>query len=418
MPMGDPAGPVWSFSTLCGAINIFPFSENFDGTPFPPSCWERYSGLMVDPIVVTTTTSGWIQDDWRNIVTGDKAARQNIWSTTSKYWLMTPQIDLGSGGYQLEFDLTLNQYGTSNPPNQTGVDDKIAVLVSTDGGVTWSTSDIVRLWDNAGSTYVYDNIDPNGETIVIDITGFTGVVKIAFYGESTVSNADNDLMINNLKVRVPPTCPEPTTLGVSNITGISALLSWVSNSGLSDIEFGPGGFTPSGCLPCRCYQPVRHGRTFPSTAYSFYVRDDCGSGGYSEWIGPKNFSTACATFTAPFVEHFQNTTIPLCWEMSGTQAWSFTTTWPGYGATGLQDHTGTRGSFAGVDGSGTVSLTGITLLTPLIDVSALTVPQLRFYLFNNNIDNADWLSLTVDLWDGAGWNNAIYYWGPTDNNPE
>ena len=156
----------------------------------------------------------------------------------------------------------------------------------------------------------------------------------------------------------------------------------------------------------------------PSTAYSFYVRDDCGSGGYSEWTGPKNFSTACATFTAPFVEHFQNTTIPLCWEMSGTQAWLFTTTWPGYGATGLQDHTGTGGSFAGVDGSGTVSLTGITLLTPLIDVSALTVPQLRFYLFNNNIDNADWLSLTVDLWDGAGWNNAIYYWGPTDNNPE
>ena len=156
---------------------------------------------MVDPMVLTTTTSGWIQDDWRNIVTGDKAARQNIWSTTSKYWLMTPQIDLGSGGYQLEFDLTLNQYGTSNLPNQTGVDDKFAVLVSTDGGVTWSTSDIVRLWDNAGSTYVYNNIDPNGETIVIDIIGFTGVVKIAFYGESTVSNADNDLMINNLKVR-------------------------------------------------------------------------------------------------------------------------------------------------------------------------------------------------------------------------
>ena len=39
---GKTEGPVWSFSTLCGAINIFPFSENFDGTPFPPSCWERY----------------------------------------------------------------------------------------------------------------------------------------------------------------------------------------------------------------------------------------------------------------------------------------------------------------------------------------------------------------------------------------
>ena len=415
---GTTTGPTWSFTTSCGVISSFPWTENFDNGGFPPFCWEKYSGLLVDPVVLTTTTSGWILDDWRNVVTGDKAARVNIFSTSPKYWLMTPQIDLGSGGYQLEFDLTLNQYSTSNPPGLTGVDDKFAVLVSLDGGITWATSDIVRLWDNAGSSYVYNNINPDGETIVIDLTALTGVVKIAFYGESTISNADNDLMVNNVKVRIPPTCPDPSALNTTNITGSSATLLWTSNSGLSDIEFGLAGFTPTGT-------PTYTGVTSPydvsglasSTGYSFYVRDDCG-GDYSEWIGPKTFYTACATFIAPFTEHFQNTTIPLCWEISGPQVWLFTNTWPGYGAAGLTDHTATGGSFAGVDGSGTTAITGITLSTPFIDVSALTVPQLRFYLFNNNINNADWLSLSVDLWDGAAWNNSIYFWGPTDNDPE
>ncbi len=137
-----------------------------------------------------------------------------------------------------------------------------------------------------------------------------------------------------------------------------------------------------------------------------------------ETAGPIwSFTTACDTYTVPFAEHFQTTTIPLCWQMSGPQAWLFTTTWPSYGAAGLTDHTGTGGSFAGVDGSGTLSLTGITLLSPFIDLSGLTVPQLRFYLFNNNINDASYQTLQVDLWDGDAWNNSIFFWGPTDNDP-
>ena len=362
---GTTNGSIWNFTTICGAVSVFPWTENFDAETFPPFCWERYSGLMVDPITLTPATTGWIQDDWINIAGDDKAARLNIWSTTTNYWLMTPEIDLGAGGYQMEFDLTLNQYNTANPPNPAGVDDKFAVLISTDGGITWSTSDIVQLWDNAGSPYVYNDIDPGGETIILDITATTGLVKIGFYGESTVSNADNDLMINNLKVRIPPTCPDPTNLDVTNITGTTAMLTWVSNSGLSDIEFGPDGFTPTG-VPTYTgvTSPFEITGLTPTTYYSFYVRDDCGAGDYSEWIGPENFVTACATFTVPFVENFQDANIPLCWEMSGPQPWLFTNSWPDYGAAGVEDHTGTGGNFAGVDGSGATGLTEITLLTP------------------------------------------------------
>jgi hypothetical protein len=221
----------------------------------------------------------------------------------------------------------------------------------------------------------------------------------------------------------PTGCVQPGNLNALNILGTQADLAWTENNvppvTLWDIELGLSGFTPTG-VPTAVgvsSNPYTYTGLSPSTAYQWYVRADCGSGNSSNWAGPHTFTTACATFTAPFVEHFQNTTIPNCWSMFGPQLWVFTTTWPGYGAMGLQDHTGTGGSFAGVDGSGSVNLTGITLVSPYIDVSTLINPQLRFYLFNNNIDNADWQTLRVDLWNGTTWNDSIYLWGPTDNNP-
>ena len=199
------SGP-FTFTTSCTVVSTFPWGpQNFD-VAVPPPCWSKYVGLLAAPSTLTTTTSGWIQDDWRNVLSPtNKAAKINIWTTTVNYWLMTPQIDLGTGtpAYQLEFDLTLNAYATSNPPGLTGTDDKFAVVISTDGGTTWTSANTLRLWDNAGSSYVYNNINPAGEKVKISLSGYTGVVQIGFYGESTLSNADNDLMIDNVVIKVP-----------------------------------------------------------------------------------------------------------------------------------------------------------------------------------------------------------------------
>jgi hypothetical protein len=217
-PSGDMsgwAGP-YTFTTGCAAFNTFPLTENFEGTTFPPHCWSRYLGLLAAPSTLTPVTYGWIQDDWRNVISPvDKAARVNIWSTSTNYWLMTPPLDLGAGNYQLEFDLTLNAYATSDPPGTTGVDDKFAVVISIDGGTTWTSANTIRLWDNAGSPYVYNNINYLGEHITIPLTGYSGIVMIGFYGESTVSNADNDLMINNLLITAPPPCTTNTWIGTA-----------------------------------------------------------------------------------------------------------------------------------------------------------------------------------------------------------
>uniref|UniRef100_A0A7V3E778 Choice-of-anchor D domain-containing protein n=1 Tax=Ignavibacterium album TaxID=591197 RepID=A0A7V3E778_9BACT len=231
-----------------------PFTQNFEGT-FPPTNWTRFTGLLSDTSTLTSTTLGWVQDDWRNITTPvNKAAKLNIWSTTTKYWLVTPPIDLGSGStdYQLEFDLTLNAFGTSNPPGTSGVDDKFAVVISTDGGTTWLAANTLRLWDNAGSPYVYNNINYLGEHIVLNLGAYSGIVRIGFYGESTVSNADNDLMVDNVAVNEVPTTPLFTITPASKDFGtviagnsVSAIFT-ISNTGAGTLTINSGGITLTG----------------------------------------------------------------------------------------------------------------------------------------------------------------------------
>ncbi len=91
------------------------------------------------------------------------------------------------------------------------------------------------------------------------------------------------------------TCPIPSNQGVTNITLTSASLTWTSNSGLSDIEFGLAGFPPTGFPTYASVTgPYPVSPLLPATPYSFYVRDNCGANGYSDWLGPYTFSTFCA----------------------------------------------------------------------------------------------------------------------------
>ncbi|MBZ0201276.1 MAG: DUF4623 domain-containing protein [Ignavibacteriaceae bacterium] len=191
------------------AVLTPPFTQNFAAF-YPPANWMRYNGLLTDPVVLTSTTSGWIPDDFGNVTTTlDRSARVNIYGTFAKYWLVTPTINLGDGStdYQFEFDMALTDYGNSNPPDPVvGDDDKFAVLISVDNGLTWSAASALQIWDNT-TTPALAAIPNTGQHITLSLAAYSGNVKIAFYGESTVSNGDNDLSVDNVQVREIPANP-------------------------------------------------------------------------------------------------------------------------------------------------------------------------------------------------------------------
>lgn len=222
--------PLWSFTTLADpSILVYPdpYIESFDGT-FNPAGWTDHAGGLVDPIVLgADESSQWQSDDWLNIASTDKAARINVWGSVSGYFI-SPMLNIPNNDCVVEFDMALlksDQPPTGTPPALTGADDRFAVLVG--DGYTWSTANIVKEWNNTGSDYEFNNIAINGQKVRIPLSGYTGRIRVAIYAGSTISNADNDFMINNFWVGVPTTAMTTPQVTITNnpVSGIRTL-SW------------------------------------------------------------------------------------------------------------------------------------------------------------------------------------------------
>ena len=198
------------------------FLEQFASTA--PADWNQYTGHLSNVMNGTplASGSGWIFNSGNGVF--NDHARVNIYGGSCYKWLTTPTIVM-EPNVQLTFDLALTAYsGTLQPAATSGLDDKFVVLISTDGGATWT---ILRQYDNVGSTYVYNNITLEGEEVAIDLTSYgNDEVIIAFYGESTESNADNNLHIDNVMLDYIPTCFKPTGLAVVATTLNTATIEW------------------------------------------------------------------------------------------------------------------------------------------------------------------------------------------------
>ena len=190
------------------AISTFPTVYDFGTSTsdaFPPFNWTKYNAVLADPTVLGTAGSGsWVQDDWKNVSSStNKAARIELYST-NKGWLISPPINIPAAGYEVMFDVALMAWNNNNAPATTGTDDIFAVLIG--DGTSWTPANVVRKWDNAGSPYVLNSIPPAGMTVSLPF-GAAGTYRVAFYGISTLSNADNDLMVDNITFRQTPSNP-------------------------------------------------------------------------------------------------------------------------------------------------------------------------------------------------------------------
>jgi len=213
-----------------------PLVEEFSTTRIPIG-WSGYGGLLVDVMTGTALTKhDYVWGFYGGNHVFDNHARVNIYNTNCKQWLVTPTLQM-EAGVELTFDLALTGTNGSVPPIQdTGTDDKFVVLITTDGGTTWT---VLRQWDNAGSTYVFNNIanTAEGERVTIDLSSYAGqTIAIAFYAESTVKNADNCLHIDNVSIDYKESCPKPN-LSVGSISAIGAVLTFSDGSGNYIVEY-------------------------------------------------------------------------------------------------------------------------------------------------------------------------------------
>ncbi|MBA5247325.1 fibronectin type III domain-containing protein [Marnyiella aurantia] len=186
---------VRSFTTVCASI-LPNYTNNFN--TFPGSCWSVASGGS--PATGPTGTGSGISFNWRAMVfltgtTGAGATSINLYSSGRAGWLISPVFNLSAGGTKtLTFDYGITEYGSANP-SPMGSDDVINVLMSTDGGATWTT---IQTWTAA------DNIDNSSHpySYTIPAASATSQVMFAFYGtDGTVSDGEDfEFYVDNFMI--------------------------------------------------------------------------------------------------------------------------------------------------------------------------------------------------------------------------
>lgn len=288
-------GPL-SFTTPCQAF-VPDYTEDFD--PFLDGCWSEATGPISGPNA-GSTTSDWLQDDFGNNTLNGKSARFNIYATGGDEWLISPTFDLSNGGYEINLDVALTQYGSTSS-GTIGSDDAVYLMQSLDNGTTWTT---IYTWDASNSP------SNTGDNVTIDITSLTSAsAKFAVFAlEGSTSGGDLDFFVDNFSVRTPPSCYSPSSLSAANITAMAADLSWTAGDSETtwNIEYGAEGFTQgAGTTVAVTTNPYTLSGLTANTAYDYYIQADCGANGASAWVGPYTFSTACESYTIPYFEGFE-----------------------------------------------------------------------------------------------------------------
>lgn len=275
---------VWSdmeikFTTKCLPITDFPMTEDFEGEAFPPKCWITEI-TRVDP--EGTARGGWVKETWVSdlIHTGIQSASCSQVKRGQRSVLVTPRLDLPTDDYEVQFYMSRSKY-------ESFLGEGLQVWVNTTPDTVGGTK--------LGFLPTYMGFDPveskYGMYLYSYRIGASGKQYIVF--EST---DDNNLSIDDVRIRRIPTCVEIEDFEVdsvgantASIAVLDANLSWQAEYGSAGFEIGEG-------VQSSVFSTARGEITglAPGIEYEIYVRSVCTTTDMSEWSRqPVVFRTDC-----------------------------------------------------------------------------------------------------------------------------
>lgn len=144
----------------------------------------------------------------------------------------------------------------------------------------------------------------------------------------TGSHQYSAVYLDDIKVELLPSCPKPTAVVVSNVTGTTADISWSSSASAWKLQYSTDGTNwtdVNGGNNITDKPYTLEGLTPNHTTYYVRVKADCGGGDLSDWSNPSEaFQTECADITIDadheWTEDFNNQTanqLPACWSAAG-----------------------------------------------------------------------------------------------------
>jgi hypothetical protein len=284
------AGP-YTFVTECDAVTAFPYTEDFD------TDWSCWTVVNADSDSYTWSQSSTYISPRSGLYTAHGMGSNDD-------YLISPKFTLTGNERVVWYDIV-----ESSAYNNT-----YDVLISTTG------KNIADFTTNLGT---YDCTNTSWEEHILDLSMYTGDVYIALH--QTYSAATfYGFGVDDFTVEEIPACLIPSDISSSNITTLSADISWTSDATNFNVEYGAEGFTQgSGTTDTSAIASYSLTGLSSNTSYDIYVQTNCGSSGVSEWAGPYTFVTECDAVTAfPYTEDFD--TDWSCWTVVNADSDSYT----------------------------------------------------------------------------------------------
>jgi len=225
------------------------------------------------------------------------SAKINLFASNKNEWIISPKINItAASGIKFKAAITAANGSGAHATKMDGTDDKVYVMISTDGcGRTWTPLHIFSAANTTTLTNVLQDF-----TVAIPETYAGQTVQIAFVAtDGTVDNDNNyDFHIANVFIDVTPQCDTPSVTAATNVTKNSATINWTE----------PATGTPTGyeyivsttdTLPTGVGTPVTGTITSASitalanaTTYYVFVRTVCNTD-FSDWSVVGTFETFC-----------------------------------------------------------------------------------------------------------------------------
>lgn len=409
-------GPT-AFLTNCVELVSAPYFEDFSSLPEGPAANGRFENCMtsvgaayeweVDSATGSNTNSS---------STGPAFDNTNFPSSGGKY--LYTEASSGSIGDTAQLVLPMVDIAGLSTPGLTFAYHmygqsmgSLHVDISRDGQ-NWQEA----YWTVSGEYHTDE--DDGWDTATIDVTGLNWDTLAVRFSALRGSDFYSDISLDDIRIDNVTGCADPTQLSLTNVTANSADFSWSTTAASATIALStsenPNDSANTVYFNAQTSSPYSFSGLDPNTCYRVYVQSACATSG--EWVGGLEFCTPCLVYSAPYVESFDSTTLDGCManynDGSSTSIYAFwrltTTSWPGYGASGISDNTGNGGYAIGVDASSPYT-NDVRLETPDIDMTGVTNPIVSFYLYSNNTNNANNNDLIVSIYENGQWTDSIYF---------
>ena len=307
-----------SSQTPCGAITQLPWGESFNIAA--NECWTLRKGALTDTVYTNDLQIPSVYETpWAfnatNAVGGVSNGRMQayVYGTTAKFWLITPTINIPNEGvYELSLDVlarkTMDDVAPAPAP-----DDKFVVLVSTDNGISWTTSNAIIYTDSdADTTRDFADFNQTPTRVKFKLENaegiaYSGFVKFAFYVESTQSNGSNYVFIDNIAVNQWSDCESPFNLSVNNITNNTVDLTFPEAEGMEGWEYivVPQGGSIEAATPVEVAEsPVTIDNLESEMNYTVHLRAICSETSVSPWSVGVSFTTTPDPTPIPYTCDF------------------------------------------------------------------------------------------------------------------